>query len=325
MKRPVVVAAIDIGTNSVLMLVTRLRADGTITVEQDRAKVTRLGKGVDEHRALDLSAIERTLSTLREFAADAKAIGATIVAVGTSALRDAANPEAFLDPAEQVLGTTIEIISGRREAQLTFLGAIQNLRPKCVGRGAGYAYYDRIMVVDVGGGSSEFIRGKGETLIDAKSIEIGAVRLMERHALEAPASRDQISAINREIRAAIERSEIRFEESLVAVGGTATTLAAVLRGVEPFNAERIHGTVLSRDALRELCERLARMSLLERYAIKGLERERADVIIPGALILLAVQDYARSAQLLVSVGGVRFGLALEAYRKIAIDLDADFA
>lgn len=306
------------------MLVTRLGADGRIIVEQDRVSVTRLGRGVDQHRALDPKAIERTLLTLRDFAADAKERGAAIVAVGTSALRDAANPEVFLKPAEQVLGATIEIISGRREAQLTFLGAIQNLCSKHGEKEDNYDCHERVMVVDVGGGSSEFIRGKGEILIDAKSINLGAVRLMERYKLDAPASLGQISAINREIRAAIKQSEIRFEERLIAVGGTATTLAAVVDGIEPYDADRIHGAVLSRDALRKTCQRIARMSLLERYTIKGLERERADVIVPGALILLAVQEYARSAQLLVSIGGVRFGLALEAYRKISIDLDADF-
>lgn len=325
MKRPIVVAAIDIGTNSVLMLVSRLCPDGTITVEQDRAKVTRLGQGVDEHRELDPKAIERTLSILNEFVADARRKEAKIVAVGTSVLRDVANPQAFLEPAERVLGGKIEIISGSREAQLTFLGAIQNPHPKWARGELGIVSDDRVMVVDVGGGSSEFIRGKGELLIDAKSIDIGAVRLMERHALQAPVSRDQISAIDREIRAAIEQSEIQFESSIVAVGGTATTLAAVLRGVEPYDAERIHGAILSRDALCEMCDRLAQMSLEERYGIKGLERERADIIIPGALIFMAVQDYAKSAQFVVSIGGVRFGLALETYRNIAIDLNVNFA
>jgi exopolyphosphatase / guanosine-5'-triphosphate,3'-diphosphate pyrophosphatase len=318
------IAAIDIGTNSVLMLLTTLRDNGTIDIEQDRAVVTRLGEGVDKNRSLSPVAIERTLSTLQDLATIAKKSGAIIVAVGTSALRDAKNKDAFLEPAKQILGTPIEVISGNKEAELTFLGAIQEVN-EVVGPGSNRLSDGEVTVIDVGGGSTEIIQGADGRLRQTTSLDLGAVRLMERYELSAPATTEQVLAINREIQKALEQCDVSLKEPLITVGGTATTLAAILGGVEPFDPRRIHRSRLSRKELGDLCDRLARMSLSERYRIKGLERARADIIVPGALILNAIQNYAKSAHLEVSTGGVRVGLTAETYRKITIDSEGEFA
>ncbi|MBN1654648.1 MAG: hypothetical protein JXA30_12830 [Deltaproteobacteria bacterium] len=307
------------------MLISRLGSDGTIAIEQDRAQVTRLGKGVDKSGLLDPVAVERTLSTLRDYSTEAKKSRAKIIAVATSVLRDARNREAFVETAERILGETIEIISGRREAELTYVGAIRALYQIGERKNSSRAGSREVTVVDVGGGSTEVIRGAGRRVLETRSIDIGAVRLMERHRLKAPAKRQQIKAIEDEIGHALDTARIDFDEPLIAVGGTATTISAILGEVEPFDAERINGSIISYGELNALCDRLARMSLFERRKITGLEKGRADIIVPGALVLLALQKYAKTDHLMVSIGGVRFGLAIETYRKIAIDLDIDFA
>lgn len=294
------IAAIDVGTNSVLMLIAE-RAGEALSVLIDRAQVTRLGKGVDRTRRLDAQAIERTLHALGGYATEARALGASIRAVGTSALRDAENAADFEARALALLGTPLETIAGEREAELTFAGALEGLD---VAR-------DQVSVVDVGGGSTEVIAlqaGKLRTV----SVDVGAVRLSERFALQAPTSTAACDRVRAHAEAVLRASSPPLRSALVAVAGTATTLAAVKGAVEPFDEARIHGQRIGVEELSALTLRLAALDLPARAAVPGLGAPRADVIVAGSLVLEAACAIAGASAFTVSCTGLRYGLALEA-------------
>jgi len=295
------VAAIDIGTNSVLLLIAARNFEGQLTTLVERANVTRLGRGVDADRRLQPAAMQRTLDVLAAYAAEAREHGAKILAVGTSALRDASNAAEFRARAQEVLGVPPIVIDGEREAVLTFAGALAGLP---VERSV-------VTVIDVGGGSTELVRAHGDGL-EAVSLDIGAVRVTERFALTAPTSQDACAEVLAHATAALRASHAAPTAQIVAVAGTATTLAAIAGRVEPFDPARIHGARITRSELVALIARLAALDLAERAALPGLGAARADVIVGGALVLLAACDHARASELMVSCGGLRVGVAAEA-------------
>jgi exopolyphosphatase/guanosine-5'-triphosphate,3'-diphosphate pyrophosphatase len=299
-------AAIDIGTNSVLMSITRATDAGEFVPVSDRATITRLGHGVDASGRLDDAAIERTLATLAEYAREAHAHSARIAAVGTSALRDAQNAARFLDEARRVLGAPVEVIAGAREAELSFAGALADLSVDA----------SRVTVIDIGGGSTELVRRSANGSLDAESLDIGAVRLHERHRVSIPAARGELAAVRADAMRALSASRVQPQSPLVAVAGTATTLAAIAGAVEPYEHARIHGSVLTRDEIDRQCARLAALSLAERTQVAGLAAARADVIVVGALILSSVCEHAGADRVIVSDGGVRVGLTLEMLREV---------
>jgi exopolyphosphatase/guanosine-5'-triphosphate,3'-diphosphate pyrophosphatase len=300
------VAAIDIGTNSVLLLIAARNSEARLTTLVERATVTRLGRGVDAERRLQPEAMQRTLDVLAAYAAEARGHGAKILAVGTSALRDASYAAEFRARAEAALGVPPEVIEGVREAQLTFAGALVGLP----------VVRSEVTVVDVGGGSTELVRARGGSLgsisLESVSIDMGAVRMTERFGLVAPTSSAACAEVLAHATAALRDSGAVATPSIVAVAGTATTLAAIAGTVEPFDPVRIHGTRLTVDELRALIERLAALDLKQRAAVPGLGAARADVIVAGALVLLAACEHAGARELIVSCGGLRVGLAAEA-------------
>jgi exopolyphosphatase/guanosine-5'-triphosphate,3'-diphosphate pyrophosphatase len=300
-RKPERVAAIDIGTNSVLMLIAARNSAGALSTLVDRANVTRLGRGVDAERRLQPEAMQRTLDVLAAYAAEAGAWNAEVRAVGTSALRDASNAEELLARAQATLGVRPQVIEGVREAQLTFAGALVGI---AVTR-------DEATVVDVGGGSTELVRARDAEL-ESVSIDIGAVRMTERFALTAPTSSAACDEVLAHATGALRMSGATTTPRIVAVAGTATTLAAIAGKVEPFDPARIHGAHISIEALRALIATLAALDLEARAAISAVGAARADVIVAGALLLLAACEHARASELIVSCGGLRVGLAAEA-------------
>jgi len=295
------VAAIDIGTNSVLMLIAARNSKGALRTLVERANVTRLGRGVDAERRLQPEAMQRTLHVLAAYAAEAVAWNADVRAVGTSALRDASNADELLARAEAVLGVRPQVIAGMREAELTFSGALVGIP----------VTRDEATVVDVGGGSTELVRARAGELASV-SIDIGAVRMTERFTLTAPTSSAACAEVLAHATRALRASGALATSCIVAVAGTATTLAAIADKVEPFDAVRIHGARISIEALRALTASLAALDLDARAAVPGVGAARADVIVAGALLLLAACEHARASELIVSCGGLRVGLAAEA-------------
>jgi exopolyphosphatase/guanosine-5'-triphosphate,3'-diphosphate pyrophosphatase len=299
------VAAVDIGTNSVLLLVAE-RREGELRAVVDRATITRLGEGVDARRTLADTAVERTLACLRGYAEEiAGADCARVGAVATSALRDARGGDVFLDRAAAILGVRPEVVSGEREARLGCEGALEGLGPR-----------GRLAVFDVGGGSTEIIVARRTNagairIVHAVSLDIGSVRLTERHVRADPPARDELRAVRAAVRAALAGAPDLADLPLVGVAGTVTTLAALVHAVAPYDGRRVHGAVLSRDALGEAIELLARLPLAERRRLAPIDPGRADVIVAGAVLVDEICAFAGADRLTASDRGVRWGLALE--------------
>lgn len=293
------VAAIDVGTNTLLCCVVEQGA-GAERVVSDASRITRLGAGVDASGVLAAAAIERTLDALTELAANAREQGATLVhGVGTSALRDAANRDVFVERARAIVDR-FDVIDGAREAELTFRGALFGLAERA---GA-------VTVVDIGGGSTEIVRGANGVVEQSASLDVGSVRLTERHGLGAEAPRaEQLRAMRADIEAAMRAHVI--DPPLVMVAGTATNVAAVALGRDLARGALVpHGEVLDAAELRHAVARLLAASSEERRAMIGVERGRHDVIVAGALILEHVLARSRATEAMIGGGGVRFGLAL---------------
>jgi exopolyphosphatase/guanosine-5'-triphosphate,3'-diphosphate pyrophosphatase len=295
------VAAIDIGTNSVLLLVAERRGADLVPIVE-RARITRLGRGVDATRALDPAAAEATLACLADYAAEIARAGAgRLSVVGTSAMRDARGGEGFVARARELLGVEPRVISGDEEAALTFEGAL-----------VGLGIHGPVTVFDLGGGSTEIIRGEGDAVHRAVSLDVGSVRLTERHLRSDPPHPDEIAAVRADARAALASAGGLAGGSgsvLVGVAGTVTTLAAFARGVVPYDAARVHGLRLSAAEIARAAGELAGMPLSARRALAAIDPKRADVIVAGAVLVEEILAWAGAGELVVSDRGVRWGLA----------------
>lgn len=287
------------GTNTVLASVVERGPEGPRLVWED-ARITRLGGGVDASRMLRDDAIARTLAAMTELTTHARAHGATFVAgVGTSALRDAANRDAFVARARAILDA-FDVIDGAREAALTFRGAMFGL-PSISGP---------VTVVDIGGGSTEIVRGEGERVHAAASVDVGSVRLTERHGIGAEApSAETLVAMRGTIRDAM--AHVSIAAPLVLVAGTATNVAAVALGRDLAGGAPVpHGETVPAESLHTAVARVIGAGREARRTMIGIEPGRHDVLVAGALILEHVLSRSGAPEALISDGGVRFGLAL---------------
>jgi exopolyphosphatase/guanosine-5'-triphosphate,3'-diphosphate pyrophosphatase len=312
------VAAIDIGTNSVLLVIAAAEAAGPRPL-LERATITRMGEGVDKTRRLAPAAVARNLACLRAYAEDLQAHGSPkLDVVGTSALRDAEGAQAFLDEAERILGVRPRVIAGDEEARLTFRGAL-----------SGLSVGGRLLVFDVGGGSTELIVGDAAAAMPAEgrvSLDIGSVRLFERHVHSDPPTLAELANIEADIARQLASAPplLRLGDApvtLVGVAGTVTTLKALELGLPAYDSAQVHGAVLTLGAVEALCEKLASLSLSERQQLPGLQPKRADVIVAGALIVRDLLRRAGATETIVSDRGVRFGL-LDALISGSTRLDA---
>jgi exopolyphosphatase/guanosine-5'-triphosphate,3'-diphosphate pyrophosphatase len=293
-------AAIDVGTNTVLLLVAERRGDALVPL-LERAEITRLGRGVDATGRLDPSAIRETVAALAGFARAARALGAVDpVCVATSAARDASNGAEFFEAARAAAALEPRVISGDEEARLVHASAWRDF-----GRSGPLA------VLDVGGGSTEFIVGEGPVPRARISLQVGAVRLTERHVRADPPSAAELAAVRaaaHEALGPIADLAPGAGARLVGVAGTVTTLSAVWQALAIYDAERVHGAVLRRDEVEALIARMARLTVAERAALPGMEPKRADVILAGAVVVAEAMDLAGFDRLTVSDRGVRWGL-----------------
>ena len=300
-------AAIDVGTNTTLLLVVSAGATGGIEVLAERAEITRLGRGIGGDGRLGAEGIARTLAALRGFAALAREHGARIAAIGTEALRRAPNAADFLGPARDALGTELEVIDGAREAALTFRAVTASF-PALASGG--------LAVVDIGGGSTEIVIADDARVKFETSLPLGSVRLTERFVRADPPTAAEIDAVTRAVDAAL--APVPFPAGaasgtapLVGVAGTVTSLAAMAQGLTSYDPARVHGYRLGRADLRRQIDRLRAATQAERERIAGLDPRRADVILAGALILEGVARAAGVAEIRVSDRGIRWGLVYE--------------
>lgn len=304
------VAAIDIGTNSVLLLVAEVGPEGALLPVVERAQVTRLGQGVDATGALAEAAVERTLTCLKAYAEEARSLGVSVLdAVGTSAMRDAQGGTELRARAKALLGVEPRVISGDEEAALTFEGALLGL-----GNHAPFDAEGSVLVFDVGGGSTEIIVGKANEIVEKRSLDIGSVRMTERHLRGDPPLPSELDALRADVaRALAAAPEVPEDATIVGVAGTVTTIAALCLGLVEYDASRVHGAWLSTQSVCLQRERLAQLTLAERRNLPGLEPKRADVIVGGTALveelLCTWKGLTPASGMIVSDRGVRWGLA----------------
>jgi exopolyphosphatase / guanosine-5'-triphosphate,3'-diphosphate pyrophosphatase len=306
------VAAIDCGTNSVRLLVADLPAGedpvAPLTDRCRRMEIVRLGEGVDRTGRLAPGAIERTRVALAGYAEKIKALGAErIRMVATSATRDAANADEFLAMVVATLGIAPEVVTGEEEARLSFTGAVRGLPTELP---------PPYLVVDIGGGSTEFVLG-GRDVEGAVSVDIGCVRMTERHLRDDPPTPAQVAAAEADIDAAIERAlgvvPGGRARTVVGLAGSVTTVTALALGLDAYRPERIHHAQVTTTQVAEVTATLLGMTHAERLALPVMHPGRADVIGAGALILHRILRAVDASTVVASehdiLDGIAFSLA----------------
>ncbi|MFD4526306.1 exopolyphosphatase [Streptomyces sp. NPDC058470] len=313
------VAAVDCGTNSIRLLVADADpATGELVDLDRRMTIVRLGQGVDRTGRLAPEALERTFAACREYAAAIKEHGAQRVRfVATSASRDAENRDEFVRGVLDILGVEPEVVTGDREAEFSFTGATKEL----TGRDDLARPY---LVVDIGGGSTEFVVGDDQVRA-AASVDIGCVRMTERHLVHDgkvsdPPTAAEVEAIRADIEAALDLAErtvpLREARTLVGLAGSVTTVSAIAQNLPVYDSAAIHHSRVSYDRVREITESLLTSTHAERAAIPSMHPGRVDVIAAGALVLLAIMERIGAAEVVVSEHDILDGIAWKAAEEL---------
>jgi exopolyphosphatase/guanosine-5'-triphosphate,3'-diphosphate pyrophosphatase len=336
------IATIDLGTNTILLLVVELDDDGAFRVLTDRAEITRLGEGVDRTRSLSAQGVERALEVLREYLHTCRNLAVDeIAAAGTSALRDALNQKTFLARLKHELHLDLRVLSGREEAAYSYLAVQKGLHIDA----------GDVLVVDVGGGSTEFIWASDGKMHGLASLDLGSVRLTERYLRSDPAREEEcerlIQAVDQSVNKLLadwgalrpfenlmvvsqvepqaqDRSLQKVEAEpgrtasgerrrtvMVGIAGTFTTLSAVEKGLRHYSHGEVHGSRLSRAEVERQVELYRSKTIAERKQIAGLEPKRADVILAGALAIERIMRLFGIDEAIVSDQGIRYGLLYE--------------
>lgn len=291
-------AAIDIGTNTILLLVADIDEEGKIFPLKDVERTTRLGRGLAKTGRLHDETVRESLHVIEDYQIICRALEVDqILMVGTSALREAENAHDLLDSIHRRSGLRIRIISGDEEARLSYLAV-----EKEMGRDS------PLLVMDIGGGSVEFIMGNKERISDLHSLDMGAVKLTESFLRSDPVTEQEFCRMMDHITQNLHALAITPPKYVVGLGGTITTISAVHRGNNRFDPAQLHGSTLSHEDVNRQVRLYKRMNQSQRLRIPGLPRERADVILAGAAILLGAMNILGFEGLVVSCHGLRYGL-----------------
>lgn len=271
-------AVIDIGTNSTRMLIFREDKKGKMFRVNKSVRYTRMGQDVNKTKRLHSDAIKRNIEALEEYKNIAKDYDVKEMFIfGTSALRDAENSSEFIDLAAQKLNMKVEIVSGKTEAKYGFVGVSQCFEN------------ERLLIFDIGGGSTELIYGFGQELIKMKSLNIGSVRSTEAYIKNDPPSVDELKKLNKEALDQLKASLVDYEcykpYILVGIGGTATTVSTIKQELKIYDSEKVHKSIVTQSELEAIIKDLTSKTVEERSQIVGLEAKRADIIIAGVNIL----------------------------------------
>ena len=296
-------ASIDLGTNTCLMLLVEVESGQVKKVSGDYARIIRLGEGVDQTRSLQPKAIERTLMCLAEYKSIISEAGISpgdVVCVATSQARDASNGEALFAKVEAEYGLRFRVLSGKDEARLSFMGSLlPGMDPS------------NHAVVDIGGGSTEFVTAKED-----RSVDLGSVRFTERYLGSDPVTDEEfrqcLDRVDNKLEELVDwRSSIPADMQMLAVAGTATTLASWYLEQEVFNAAEVENVQLSKENLQQMVEDLKRMTVAERREQVGIEPKRADVLLAGAMIIWRTMEKLRFPNCSVSSRGLRYGVLMD--------------
>ena len=300
------VAVVDIGTNSTRLLVAEVDAsDGSVQELARESRVTRLGDGVDASGSLSEEASGRVFATLREYRAQIDSLGCEAnLAVLTSAVRDADNGAEFAERVRSDYGLDAKVLKGEEEAQLTFLGAMAGRPPA----------EEPTVVIDIGGGSTEFVIGVGRSAGFHVSLHAGVVRMSERHIHSDPPAPEELQELALDVRATLldglapdERAAVKQG---IAVAGTATSAAAIDQALDPYDPARVHGYRLELATVEMLLARLADMDEEERREVVGLNPDRAPTIVAGMILLCEALKAFELEQVEVSEHDILYGGAL---------------
>ncbi|GBL25182.1 bifunctional 3-dehydroquinate synthase/phosphatase [Candidatus Planktophila sp.] len=296
------VAAIDCGTNSIRLLIADI-TNGNFKEVVRQMEIVRLGQGVDQNKSFHPDAIARTLSAVEKFSAQISSKGVEKVRFcATSATRDATNRRIFTDGVKEILGIEVEVIPGEEEAELSFIGATKELSQN----------EGPFLVVDIGGGSTEFVYG-GEKVSAAKSVNIGCVRMSERHLNTQPPSMAQIAQAIVDIDIAIAEAAkvvpISEATSLIAVAGTATTVAAAALNLENYDRYLIHLARIPAQSVHKVAGMFQSMSKEEISALGYMHPGRVDVITAGALVLSRIMAATGASEFIASESDILDGIA----------------
>lgn len=305
------IGAVDIGTNSVRLLVADVDERERLRTAHRMGEISRLGEGLDRTGVIEEAAAQRTLDCLERFVQEAEYSGASRIRVaGTNAFRVATNgPEIAARFADRI-GYPVEILTGNEEAHLVFLAVLSGLTLP----------HGRSIVVDIGGGSTEIISGEGESGNQVMSLELGCVRLTERLIRSDPPSDGELASIRNHVLEVFEDKLQSFEigpiERAIGVGGTVTAFGALDLGLLKYDPSRIEHHHLTRDRIAAIAKQLCSTPLAQRRDMAGVSRGRADIIPAGAIILCEFVDRFSASGVYVSTRGLRYGLVLSEARKV---------
>lgn len=300
-------AVIDVGTNSIKFHVAGQRPDGSLETVLDENDIARLGEGLRETGKISPEPLERNARSVENFVKKARAMGVgTPVILGTMALRTAANAPEFLSRVKELTGLDVRIIPGEEEARLSWLAVLSGL-PRVSGE---------LVTFDTGGGSTEFVFGRGDEIDRRFSIPLGAVRITEEFFADDPVAPGSVEKARQEIRRSLEEGGLKGSPSvLVGMGGTVTSLAAVKHAMVTYDPDVVQGSLLTAEDLREMADRFASRTLEDRRAIPGLQPKRADVILAGTCIVQEILEILGLSSFTVSDRGLRHGLAYELFSR----------
>ena len=286
------IGAIDIGTNSMRLLTTDL-IDNKLTNRKKYVNTTRIGQGVNENGFITEEAMERNINALKEYYDKCLDYGCEkIYCMGTSALRDSKNRSEFIKRAKDEAGIDVNVVDGEIEAKLGFSGVTNGIDKE-----------GDILVIDIGGGSTEFIFGNKEGIERNVSINIGALRLTEKYLSEGysdSAFSDMREFINEQIKDIVSYLNEKEIECVCGIGGTITSLSAVNQNLEVYSMEKVHGSVITREEVQKMMDKFVSCSDEERKHINGLQPKRADIIAAGTEILICIMDNLSKKEVVVS-------------------------
>jgi len=307
------IASIDIGTNTILLLIADITNSGKISTVHHEERIPRIGRNVDYSGAIQSPAILRAVSIIQDYLLIARAHNVDLViAAATSAVRDAVNRSQFVDTIRTACGITVEILSGEEEAILTYRGALPGLHPE----------KDDIAVIDIGGGSTELTfptpgSHNGSPLFTRYSIQLGSVRITERHFKNQPPTAAEIESARRNMTE--EFAQIRnpgfHRYELIGVAGTLTTLACLDLGLKKFDAFKVSGYRLTLEHIRGWLGRMLLMTPAQVRDLSDSTEGRADILSAGILILSEFMSLFGIPSALVSEKGLRYGLALREWER----------
>ncbi|MEG1310760.1 MAG: Ppx/GppA phosphatase family protein [Romboutsia sp.] len=304
------IGAIDIGTNSMRLLIANY-IDGKLLNREKFVNTTRIGQGVDEKGYIKEDVIQRNIDALAEFRKKCSDENCDyIYCMGTSALRDSKNGNYFVDLAKKNADIEVEIITGEEESNLGFKGVLEGLSGD-----------EAILVIDIGGGSTEFIIGDREGIRFAESKNVGALRMTEKFLKEDPIIKDEFEEmsdfIENEIKSTLEYIKQKKIKKLVGIGGTITTLSSINQELEIYSMDKIHNSIISNKDIKLILQNLIKMTLSDKKTLKGLQAKRADIITAGVKILNIIMEKLEIEKIIVSEYDNLEGLICQKLKKMS--------